>query len=50
MSTWNNLLKHYISPDFLLIESQVQGALRKALLIATFVELFQTITLEKPYR
>ena len=39
--TWNNLLKHCIYPKFLLIEGEVQGTLRKAFLIATFVERFK---------
>ena len=37
-SAWNNLLKHYISVDFLLIEGYVQSALRKGLLTALLVE------------
>ena len=35
-STWNNLLKHCISIDFLLMEGYVQGALQKELHIAPF--------------
>ena len=31
VSTWNNLLKHCISADFLLMEGYVQGALQGAL-------------------
>ena len=44
-STWNNLLKHFISIDFLLVEGYVQGALRKELRIAPLVELSKTVTL-----
>ena len=44
-STWNKLFKHGISVDFLLMEVYVQGALRKELHIATFVERFKTATL-----
>ena len=44
-STWNNLLKHCISVDFLLVEGYVQGALRKNLCIAPFVERFKAVTL-----
>ena len=33
-STWNNLPKHWISAEILLMESYVQGALRKELRIA----------------
>ena len=45
--TQRNLLKHCISLEFLLLEGQVQVALRKALLIATGVEDFKTIYLGK---
>ena len=44
-STWNKLFKHCISVDFLLMEVYVQGALRKELRIAAFVEHFKTTTL-----
>ena len=44
-STWNNLLKYWISFEFLLIEGFVQGALRKELHIASFVERFKIATL-----
>ena len=44
-STWNILLKHYISAEFLLMEGYVQGALRKE----PFVERFKTTTLRKSY-
>ena len=44
-STWNNLLKHWISVDFFLVESYGQGALRKELGIAPFVERFDIATL-----
>ena len=48
-SVWNNLLKHCISVDFLLLEGYVQGALRNELCIAPFVERFKTATLGKSY-
>ena len=35
-STWNNLPKHCISANWLLIEYYLQRALRKELLIAPF--------------
>ena len=38
VSTWSNLLKHYISAEFLLMEGYVHGTLREELLIARFVE------------
>ena len=38
-----------LSPGFLLVESSVQGALRKAMLISTFVRRFKTLTLAKLY-
>ena len=44
-STWNKLFKHCISVDFLLMEVYVQGALRKELRIAPFVERFKATTL-----
>ena len=44
-STWHKLLKHCISVEFLLLENFVQGALRKELHIAPFVERFKTATL-----
>ena len=40
-SIWNNLLKHCVSAKFRLMEDYVQGALRKELHIATFVECFK---------
>ena len=49
VSTWNNLLKHCISAKCLLIESLAQGALRKELLIAPFVERLKTVILGKSY-
>ena len=48
-SSWNNLLKHCISADFLLMESYLQGALRKELRIAPFVDRFKTVTLGRSY-
>ena len=44
-STWNRLLKHCISAEFRLIEGYVQGALRKELSIAPFVEHCKKATL-----
>ena len=44
-STWNSLLKHRISAEFRLIEAYVQGALRKELSIAPFVEHCKKATL-----
>ena len=41
-STWNNLHKHCISNEFLLVEGYVQGAIRTELHIAPFVERFKT--------
>ena len=49
ISAWKNLTKHRIFANSLLIVSYIQGAVRKALLIATFVERFKTITLGKSY-
>ena len=43
-STWN-WLKHWFLSEFLLIESYLQGALRKELCIAPFVERFKITTL-----
>ena len=42
VSTWDNLLKHYISAKFLLIEGYVPDALRKELHISPFLERFKT--------
>ena len=44
-STWNNLIKHWISVDFFLVEGYGQGALRKELHIAPLVQCFKTSTL-----
>ena len=46
-STWNNLLKHCISVDFLMMEGYVQGALRKELHVNPFEERFKTVSLGK---
>ena len=46
-SAWNNLLKHWISVDFFLVEGYGQCALRKELHIAPFVESFQIATLKR---
>lgn len=40
----NNLLKHCVSAKFLLMESYVQGDLRKELLIALSAERFKITT------
>ena len=40
-----NWLKHWISVEFLLIENYLQGALRKELRIAPFVERFKKTAL-----
>ena len=47
ISAWKNLTKHCIFANSLLIVSYIQGALRKELLIAPFVEHFQNATLGK---
>ena len=44
-----NWLKHWISSDFLLIQSYLQGAQRKELCIAPFVERFKITTLGRSY-
>ena len=46
-STWDNLVKHWISSGFFLVEGYVQGTLRKKLYIVPFVECFKTIILGK---
>ena len=48
-STLNNLLKHCVSTEFLPKEGEVQGALRKELLIAPFIVRLKAATLGKPY-
>ena len=45
--TWNILLDNGVFADFLLMEGYVQGALRKVLLIDSFVEPFETANLGK---
>ena len=47
VSTWNKLLKHCISDKFLLMESYVQGDLRKELGIVPFIVRFKTASLGK---
>ena len=42
------MTKHYIFAEVFLIESYVEGALRKKLLMAPFVERFKTATLGNP--
>ena len=49
ISSYSKLLKHFIYARFLLIEDYQQGALRKELTIAPFVELFKTGTFRKPF-
>ena len=44
-STWNKLLKHFISAEFMLMEGYEEGALRKELRSAPFVEHYKTATL-----
>ena len=46
---WNNLLKHSIFTDSLMMVNHVQDALRKKLRIAPFLEPFQRTKLGKPY-
>ena len=48
-STWYKLLKHCISVEFLLVERYLQGALRKELPIAPFLERFKTAILGSSY-
>ena len=48
ISTYSKLLKHFIFAHFLLIEDYEQGALRKDLIVAPFVERFKVATLRKP--
>ena len=49
INTLNKIPKHCIFAAVFLIEGSVQGALRKELLIASFVEHFKTATLRKSY-
>ena len=49
VSFWNNLLKHCISAEFLLMKGYVQGAVRKELRIDPLVQRFKTATLGKSY-
>ena len=44
---YSKLLKHFIFAGFLLIEDYEQGAIRKELIFAPFVERFITATLRK---
>ena len=46
-STWYNLLNHFISAEFGLMEGYVQCALRQEWHIAPFVERYKTATLGK---
>ena len=48
-STRIKIFKHCISVEFLLVEGYVQGALRKELCIAPFVERFKTAILGRSY-
>ena len=45
--TYRSLLKNFIFTKFFLLEDFEQGALRKKLIITTFVEQFKTATLRK---
>ena len=47
MRTYSKLLKYFIFARFSLIEGYEQGALRKELIFAPFVERFKTATLGK---
>ena len=49
INVYSNLLNHLVFVHFLLIEGYEQGALRKELIFATFVEQFKTATLRKSY-
>ena len=46
-STWNKLFKPCFSVEFLLVDGYAQGALRKELFNAAFMEHFKTATLER---
>ena len=48
MNTNSKLFKHFIFARFPLIEDYEQGALRKELIVAPFVERFKAGTLRKP--
>ena len=48
LSTSNNLLKHYISVEVLLMKAYAQGTVWKELLIAPFLDHFWATTLGKP--
>ena len=50
ISNRNNLRRHCVFSDSLLILSYAQGALRKELLMARFLELFENATLGKSYK
>ena len=47
LSTYSNLLKYFRYADFLMIEKNEQGTLRKDPVIAAFVKQLKTITLRK---
>ena len=51
LSTWNNSPRNYVFTESLLIVSYVQGALRKELLMASFVKRFKNsyFVLNKSY-
>ena len=49
ISTYSNLLNHFIFVHLLLTEIYEQGALRKEPVIASFVERFKKATLRKFY-
>ena len=48
ISAYSNWLKDLFFARFMLIEDYEQGALRKELIVAPFVERFETATLRKP--
>ena len=49
ISIYINFIKPFSFSDFLMIEGNEQGALRKGPVIAIFVEQFKTTTLRKSY-
>ena len=44
---WKNLLEHCISVEYLLMNGYLQGALRREVLVAPFLEHFNITTLGK---
>ena len=47
--TYRKLLKNFVFTPVLLLEDYEQGALRKELIFASFVEQIKTATLRKSY-